>query len=749
MATKNKIVNIPIFEQDIKDTMRSLPRTLNEAGIIPVQLKRKLEYKNDHRKEYVSVPKLEAALKTLKDMGHPHYEFVDADTFADQLKDRCEKKDHQGFNFLFGQNEPMEVEEDGTIEVNNDDMNISENEKSEENEDNEEEKKEAEYQEEDQIQKYKFDFNAASAFLDQHAELDVREDVQEVIEADVQEEIEAVNQTTAVAPGEGHIPTNILRETDWDIKSFPGLHPDGKHGLDYKRDVKLTMQQYFEQRIQNKDGRFAMNPDYVFAAFAACERDRLDKNVNISFQRGRKKENGEYSLDDPYSVLDNTPGTPRYWQKKKYELIARLENLGAFQVFFTLSCADMRWNENFTAFLEDHDITYSVIEGLEECLVAKKGEEPKPLLEFLEKEENKSKYEFIRKNVLTATQNFNHRVQEFIKNIVMAKNGTKMPVLYYNYRVEFQLRGAGHIHGTLWLDLEKLSKVIDIGNPEGREAMDEEEDDKEDRNSNPNKLQEIFDKIKDEKLGVYHETCEDNCEKCTDLATLAWFADRFTTCTLKDPSTRCLAKDVQQHKHFPKSCYKKGRNCKFGAPWFPCLKTIIQVPARIKFKPKCEPDDKITKKSDKKIKEDEAEEKIIQEKIEEATKIQKDVKEVLENTESVKYAEEWRQDEIETFLIHRGLEQKITSLLEQRQNTDWKEFKDHKVLEDYQDNVDRNVSKHEDMLEHKLKERIDYHASEKKKIAVDEIKKDFSLFWMKQVYQGNLLMNRTKNMRRL
>merc|ERR1712240_450497 len=81
-----------------------------------------------------------------------------------------------------------------------------------------------------------------------------------------------------------------------------------------------------------------------------------DKNVGISFQRGKKKANGVYSLDDPCSELDNVPGTPRFWQKKKYELIAKLENLGAFQVFFTLSCADLRWHETFTAFLKDHKI---------------------------------------------------------------------------------------------------------------------------------------------------------------------------------------------------------------------------------------------------------------------------------------------------------------------------------------------------------------------------------------------------------
>ena len=59
------------------------------------------------------------------------------------------------------------------------------------------------------------------------------------------------NKSTVVAPGEGKIPTNILMEKDWDTKGFPGLHPDGKCGLDAERvgTDKLTAQQYFEQRI--------------------------------------------------------------------------------------------------------------------------------------------------------------------------------------------------------------------------------------------------------------------------------------------------------------------------------------------------------------------------------------------------------------------------------------------------------------------------------------------------------------------
>ena len=158
----------------------------------------------------------------------------------------------------------------------------------------------------------------------------------------------------------------------------------------------------------NYNEQFANTAAFVFAAFAFVEKKQLDRNVNISFMRGKPRKgnsgNTVYSLEDPYSVLDNSPGTPRYWQRKKYELIARLENLGPFQIFFTLSCADKRWNENFTSLLRDHDFQYVVINGQEHVLV-----DDIPLDDFLKNHD--SKHEFIRKNILTATLNFNNRVK--------------------------------------------------------------------------------------------------------------------------------------------------------------------------------------------------------------------------------------------------------------------------------------------------------------------------------------------------
>lgn len=59
-----------------------------------------------------------------------------------------------------------------------------------------------------------------------------------------------------------------------------------------------------------------------------------------------------YVIKDPFTVFDKIKGTPKYWQKVKFDMIAKLENIGPFQWFFTLSCGDMRWSSNFTPVLE-------------------------------------------------------------------------------------------------------------------------------------------------------------------------------------------------------------------------------------------------------------------------------------------------------------------------------------------------------------------------------------------------------------
>ena len=96
------------------------------------------------------------------------------------------------------------------------------------------------------------------------------------------------------APAEGKVPVNFMDQEHWDIKSWPTLHLDGKFGRDHKRKVKLTTQNYFQQRILNVDQRFARTPGYIFAAMSHVEADRLRSNANLSGYKGRKTvEEGE------------------------------------------------------------------------------------------------------------------------------------------------------------------------------------------------------------------------------------------------------------------------------------------------------------------------------------------------------------------------------------------------------------------------------------------------------------------------
>ena len=57
-GTHDRLVNIPIREQDVLSTINSLPRTPTEAGLIPVNLKRKLEYKTIHLQQLIDPRKI-------------------------------------------------------------------------------------------------------------------------------------------------------------------------------------------------------------------------------------------------------------------------------------------------------------------------------------------------------------------------------------------------------------------------------------------------------------------------------------------------------------------------------------------------------------------------------------------------------------------------------------------------------------------------------------------------------------------
>ena len=209
-AIKDKIVNIPIPADVICQTIENLPRTPTEAGIIPVQLKRKKDYKNTHLYQYICPQKVTDALHQLK---HCHKGYKD--THIIDLVENCTNSDPENIFLLEEhQNDEAVIEVDSTEdEPEAVKMNEEENER-----ENEEENEENEYIAKDSIRKFQFDYDKSIGMSENFPESLVNTD-----------------EPHKVAPGEGHFPTNILQDKDWDVLGFPHLFKNGKFGL---RDTK-------------------------------------------------------------------------------------------------------------------------------------------------------------------------------------------------------------------------------------------------------------------------------------------------------------------------------------------------------------------------------------------------------------------------------------------------------------------------------------------------------------------------------
>jgi hypothetical protein len=120
-----------------------------------------------------------------------------------------------------------------------------------------------------------------------------------------------------------------------------------------------------------------------------------------------------------------------------------------------------------------------------------------------------------------------------------------MNIKHISYRVEFQGRGAAHIHGTLWLNLKKISKSLH-------------------REDNAGKLTDAFQKLRDD-----HKLTEGEKEAIVMLT------DAFVTCSLNPAIVTQEAVNIalKVNCHY---CTRKCENkCKYGFPRFPLKDTIV------------------------------------------------------------------------------------------------------------------------------------------------------------------------------
>ena len=105
-------------------------------------------------------------------------------------------------------------------------------------------------------------------------------------------------------------------------------------------------------RLTMDDERFAKDIPYLFMACQYVERTILESQINVSGQRGSRDSNDTVKkLGGAFSVFQKVTGSPKYWQHARSELNAKVKQLGPFHLFYTLSCAEMRWPEVLVSIL--------------------------------------------------------------------------------------------------------------------------------------------------------------------------------------------------------------------------------------------------------------------------------------------------------------------------------------------------------------------------------------------------------------
>ena len=172
-----------------------------------------------------------------------------------------------------------------------------------------------------------------------------------------------------------------------------------------------------------------------------------------------------------------------------------------------------------------------------------------------------------RGNVVMATRYFHQRVKLFINKIVMARSNP-LSVKYYSYKVEFQARGAAHIHGILWLNMFRLEKLI-LKN--GQLSHPSSDHVNQDQSTLPLKgIAETFQKLR-------------SCGKLSkdNISVLTRFVDSFTTVSTHGPTVGedvvKIVTEVNTHHH-SRTCVKRGTDCRFNYPRPPAPYTIIAEP---------------------------------------------------------------------------------------------------------------------------------------------------------------------------
>ena len=272
---------------------------------------------------------------------------------------------------------------------------------------------------------------------------------------------ESFREIICVAPAEGEKPLNIMTDSNFEAMSNPDKFPFGVGTYSSERPRKLTYRKYFNQRLLDVDGRFSRDLDYLFVAQYIVEAKQVsDDGNNFAW---RQKPSRQFTAaqardqtvlsqyvrkDRAYSFMKNIRGSPPYYQRTFYDLLAMIRQLGTPTWFFTLSAADLKWPDMIQTIAKQYGVDYT------DDMVAE--------LSFDEKSN------WLKRNPVTAARHFHYRLTVFFQHFLKSTAKPLGEIADYAIRIEFQARGSPHAHCVIWVKdapeygVDHDSKVCDF-----------------------------------------------------------------------------------------------------------------------------------------------------------------------------------------------------------------------------------------------------------------------------------------------
>ena len=142
--------------------------------------------------------------------------------------------------------------------------------------------------------------------------------------------------------------------------------------------------------------------------------------------------NNLVKFDDGYRVLKDLRGSPPYWEKAKRDLFAMIRQLGAAQLFLTLSAAETRWVHLLKILSETVDNGTLTDEDVDQLTWS-------------------HKCRLISSDPVTCARHCYYSIQHYFNDFLKSKVNPFGQLKDFWYRIEFQHRGSPHMHCLLWI----------------------------------------------------------------------------------------------------------------------------------------------------------------------------------------------------------------------------------------------------------------------------------------------------------